>query len=62
MKPTVPPVQVPSLRQLHKRKCFLLGITCPVKEERLWRAEVERQKKLKDERAGERRRVPHGAD
>jgi hypothetical protein len=39
-----PPPSPPTLRQLHKRKCFLLGITDPAKEERLWQAEVARRK------------------
>jgi hypothetical protein len=44
MKIAPPPARQPSLKELHARKCFLLGITSPGKVERLWREEVERRK------------------
>lgn len=39
-----PPTRWPSLKELHARKCFLLGITDPDKVARLWRGEQARRK------------------
>jgi hypothetical protein len=44
MRIAQPPAAFPNLKQLHARKCFLLGVTEPWKVEALWREEVERRK------------------
>jgi len=40
-----PPVAAPSRKQLHARKCFLLGITSAEKVERLWQEEQRKRER-----------------
>jgi len=41
------PPRWPTLRELHDRRCFLLGITEATKVERLWKEEVEQRNREK---------------
>ncbi|MDY3554759.1 hypothetical protein R5W24_003888 [Gemmata sp. JC717] len=54
MEVEAPPARFPNLRELHRRRCFLLGITDPAKEERLWAEEVRRREAA--QRPGRRER------
>lgn len=47
MKITTPPARATTAKDLHARKCFLLGITEPAKVERLWKAEEKRRAELR---------------
>ena len=41
MKVTPPPAaRIPTPREIHNRRCFLLGITLPEKVEQLWKQEL----------------------
>jgi hypothetical protein len=48
MKVEAPPAKSVSLKDLFRRKCFLLGITEPWKVAKLWAEEVERRKRAQD--------------
>lgn len=42
VKNPTPPARPPSLKQMHARRCFLLGITSPEKVAKLWTEESAR--------------------
>lgn len=54
MKITPPPVRMPTAKELHDRRCFLLGID-PEKWGRLWAKEQARMVALRDEATADKR-------